>query len=64
MRALLLLLAPLLAGFLAAPMRAQSVTAEPPAAFSSFSGRLAFAENRGQWPDEVLFLARLGGGDA
>ena len=33
------------------------------AAVRPTSDGLAFVENRGQWPDDVLYLARLGGAD-
>ncbi len=50
-----------------APARAQRLPAVAPAdaqaTFVGVSGGLAFAENRGQWPDEVLFRARIGGAD-
>jgi hypothetical protein len=47
----------------AAPALAQRAPAGAQATLAARSDGLAFAENRGQWPDEVRFLARTGGAD-
>ncbi len=48
---------------LAAPLAAQTLPGRALESFHLAVDDLAFIENRGQWPDEVAFLARMDGAD-
>ncbi|MGI8691836.1 MAG: hypothetical protein ACR2JK_02905 [Geodermatophilaceae bacterium] len=45
------------------PVATTQATADAQAALAAADTGLKFAANRGQWPDDVRFLARLGGAD-
>src|SRR5690606_29370655 len=53
-----------LSTLVALPVAAQHAPAEVRALDPGPTDGLAFAENRGQWPEAVLFRARLGGATA